>query len=97
MHISRRRLGETIAGQVQSHTAEPAAQLFDAISINERPANARMKEKQDRTTSLIDIMNTIAIDLHKAALERIKLFIQPQCRWRHRCKGRNPLPGAGGK
>src|SRR5258708_26523792 len=62
---------------MQGHTAETTAEILDDVAIHERPADARVDEEQGGTASLIDIMNAVALDLHKATLERIELFIKP--------------------
>jgi hypothetical protein len=35
-------------------------------------------EEQGGTGSFIDIMDAVALDLHKAALERVELLVEPR-------------------
>jgi hypothetical protein len=36
-----------------------------------------MHKEHDGTASLIDVMDAVALDLHKVALERIELLVEP--------------------
>src|SRR5258708_4539853 len=77
MLVARRGWWKAESRQIQGHTAETTAQILNNIAIHERPANARMEEQQRGAASLIDIMDAVALDLHKAALERVELLIEP--------------------
>src|SRR5207248_2482441 len=75
--VSRRGCRKTKARQIQGYAAKTTAQRLNHITIHERPSHAWMKQQQGRAAPFIDIMDAIALDLYKMALERIELLIEP--------------------
>lgn len=50
---------------------------WDDVAVQEGPSGVAVQEQQHGPAFLIDVMDLVALDLHKTALERVELFIQP--------------------
>ena len=74
--VARTRRAKAKSRVVRCHTPEPTRQLFDDVAVEEGLRGIAVKEQQRGSGSLINVMNPVALDLHKAAVKRIKLFIK---------------------
>ena len=77
--ITRRGTREAEAGIVDGDAAKTVRQSFDDLPVQERPGRVPVQEQKRRSAPLVDVVEPGALDLGKAALERVERFRNP--RW----------------